>query len=99
MRMYDGTGRAPRITHVATEFDSHLALVGAGLGIALIPRLGRAPLRDDVVAVSAHRPVPTREITVLHRASMLESPAVQAVVAALSIGRATPARDRARLQP
>ena len=28
MRMYDGTGRAPRIAHVAMEFDSHLALVG-----------------------------------------------------------------------
>lgn len=93
MRMYDGTGRAPRIAHVAMEFDSHLALVGAGLGIALIPRLGRAPLSSDVVALAAHRPVPTREITVLHRASMVDSPAVRAVVAALS-----PGRDRARLQ-
>ncbi|WP_310529879.1 LysR family transcriptional regulator [Nocardioides sp.] len=91
MRMYDGTGRAPRIAHVAMEFDSHLALVGAGLGIALIPRLGRGPLADDVVAVAAHRPVPTREITVLHRASMVDSPAVRAVVAALSSRR-----DRAK---
>lgn len=83
-RMYDGTGHAPRIAHVAMEFDSHLALVGAGLGIALVPRLGRRDLGDDVVAVSAHRPVPTREITVLHRASMRDSPAVRAVVGALS---------------
>ena len=36
-RMYDGTGRLPRIAHTAMEFDSHLALVGAGLGIALVP--------------------------------------------------------------
>jgi len=83
LRMYDGTGRAPRIAHVAMEFDSHLALVGAGLGIALVPRLGRAALPDDVVAVAAHRPVPSREITVVHRASMAESPAVRAVVQAL----------------
>lgn len=82
-RMYDGTDRTPRIAHVAMEFDSHLALVGAGLGIALVPRLGRRPLSDDVVAVAAHRPTPTREITVLHRASMVESPAVRAVVDAL----------------
>ncbi|MBC2932175.1 LysR family transcriptional regulator [Nocardioides sp. zg-1228] len=82
-RMYDGTGRAPRIAHVAMEFDSHLALVGAGLGIALVPRLGRSALPDDVVAVAAHRPVPSREITVVHRASMAESPAVRAVVDAL----------------
>ena len=83
LRMYDGTGRAPRIAHVAMEFDSHLALVGAGLGIALIPRLGRRPLGEGVVAVAAHRPVPTREITVLHRVSMVDSPAVRAVVGAL----------------
>lgn len=87
MRMYDGTGRAPRIAHVAQEFDSHLALVGAGLGIALVPRLGRRPLPDDVVAITAHRPSPTREIAVVHRRSMLESPAVRAVVRALTAAR------------
>jgi DNA-binding transcriptional LysR family regulator len=83
-RMYDGTGRLPRIAHVARDFDSHLALVCAGLGIALVPRLGRSPLGDDIVAVAAHRPTPTRELMVLHRGSMGESPAVRAVVAALS---------------
>jgi DNA-binding transcriptional LysR family regulator len=65
------------------EFDSHIALVRAGLGIALVPRLGRAALPDDVVAVAAHDPVPTRTITVLHRRSMADSPAVRTVVAAL----------------
>lgn len=82
-RMYDGTGRTPRIAHVALEFDSHLALVAAGLGIALVPRLGRRPLSDEVVAVAAHRPVPTRQITVVHRSSMRDSPAVVAVVDAM----------------
>ena len=43
LRMYEGTGRLPRIAHVSMEFDSHLALVRAGLGIALVPRLGRSP--------------------------------------------------------
>lgn len=84
MRMHDGTGRTPRIAHVALEFDSHLALVGAGLGIALVPRLGRRPLPDDVVAIPAHRPSPTREIAVVHRKSMLDSPAVREVVRALT---------------
>src|SRR6478735_8561026 len=78
-RMYDGTGRLPRIAHTSMEFDSHLALVRAGLGIALVPRLGRQSLErgfdGDLVAVSAYDPVPTREILALHRRSMGESPA------------------------
>jgi len=89
-RMYDGTGRLPHIAHVANDFDSHLALVQAGLGIALVPRLGRSPLAAGVVAVAAHRPTPTREIVVMHRSSMSGSPAVQCVVAALR----GPARGR-----
>jgi DNA-binding transcriptional LysR family regulator len=82
-RMYDGTGRLPRITHQGMEFDSHLALVKARLGIALVPRLGRQPLGDDLVALPVHDPVPTRDIIALHRSSMSESPAIQAVLARL----------------
>ena len=83
-RMYHGTGRLPRIAHQSMEFASHLALVRAGLGIALVPRLGREPLGDDLVAVPAEDPVPTRSIVAVHRRSMAGSPAVRAVVAALS---------------
>jgi len=82
-RMYDGTGHAPRVAHTAMEFDSHLALVRARLGIALIPRLGRSPLGDELVAVPAHDPEPTRRIVGVHRRSMTQSPAVNAVLAAL----------------
>lgn len=82
-RMYDGTGRLPRIAHTAMEFDSHLAMVAAGLGIALVPRLGRQPLAG-VVAVPAHDPVPTRDVVALHRRTMADSPAVTAVLAALA---------------
>ncbi|HYF74749.1 MAG TPA: LysR family transcriptional regulator, partial [Nocardioides sp.] len=82
-RMYDGTGRVPRIAHTAMEFESHLALVRAGLGIALVPRLGRAPLGDELVAVPAHDPVPTREVIAVHRRSLADSPAVRAVLTGL----------------
>jgi DNA-binding transcriptional LysR family regulator len=82
-RMYVGTGRLPRIAHVSMEFDSHLALVRAGLGIALVPRLGRSSLGDQLVAIGAHDPEPTREIIALHRRSMADSPAVRAVLDAL----------------
>ena len=83
-RMYDGTGRLPRIAHQSMEFDSHLAMVRARLGIALVPRLGRQPLGPDLVAVAARAPVPTREIVALHRRSMADSPAIRAVVDRLS---------------
>lgn len=79
-RMYAGTGRLPRIEHTSMEFASHLALVSAGLGIALIPRLGRAPLPDNVCAVRVHDPVPSRESIVLWRRSQGRSPAVRALV-------------------
>ncbi|MGZ4446158.1 MAG: LysR family transcriptional regulator [Nocardioides sp.] len=83
-RMYAGTGRLPRIAHTSMEFDSHLALVRAGLGIALVPRLGRRPLDDGLTAVAAHDPVPTRDVVAVHRRSMTDSPAVAAVLTALS---------------
>jgi len=82
-RMYAGTGRLPRIAHTAMEFDSHLALVRAGLGIALVPRLGRQPLGDELVAVPAHDPEPTRDVIAVHRRSMAESPAINAVLDSL----------------
>ena len=87
-RMYGGTGRLPRIEHVSMEFASHLALVSAGLGIALVPRLGRGPLPPDTVAVPVHDPVPARESIVLWRRSQARSPAVRALVEAL--GEAAP---------
>jgi DNA-binding transcriptional LysR family regulator len=66
------------------EFESHLALVRAGLGIALVPRLGRSPLGDDLIAIPVADPVPTREILALHRASMRDSPAIRTLLKALA---------------
>lgn len=83
-RMYVGTGRPPRIAHVSMEFDSHLALVRHGLGVALVPRMGRAPLGPELVAVRVQDPVPVRDVVALHRTSMAASPAVTAVVERLA---------------
>ena len=98
-RMYDGTGRPPRIAHESMEFDSHLALVRAGLGIALVPRMGRADLGAELVAVPAGEPRPVREVIAVHRRSMTASPAVAAVLAALAeAGAALGQRRPARLE-
>ena len=83
-RMYDGTGARPRIAHESMEYASHLALVSAGLGIALVPRLGRGPLGAGVLAVPVRDPRPTRDVVAVHRRTMAGSPAVRALVAALS---------------
>ena len=56
-------GFSPAVEHVAAEWDTGAALVAAGLGIALIPRLAhlpagypvvRVPLRGDPGALAAH---------------------------------------------
>ena len=60
-----------------------LALV-AGLGVALVPRMGRATLGEDLVAVSVHDPEPIRLVDALHRRTMADSPAVQAVLQAVT---------------
>lgn len=82
-RMYDGTQTAPNVRHIAVDFDTHLAMVGAGLGVALVPRLGRSPLADDVVAIEVRDPAPTRTVQALHRRTMDGNPAVIAVLGAL----------------
>jgi DNA-binding transcriptional LysR family regulator len=82
-RMFVGTGHVPRIAHECMEFDSQLALVRAGLGVALVPRLGRSPLDADVVAIPAKEPESTRELVVVRRRSMVDSPAIRALVDAL----------------
>lgn len=82
-RMYAGTGRLPVIEHTSMEFDSHLALVSAGLGIALVPRLGRSPLPANTRAVAVTDPVPEREVLAVWRRSQGRSPAIRALVARL----------------
>lgn len=94
-RMYAGTGRLPLIEHTAMEFASHLELVSAGLGIALIPRLGRGPLPANTRAVRVHDPVPSRETLAVWRHSLGRSPAVLALVQRLEeAGTLTPSGAR-----
>lgn len=74
----------PRVVHESAEFDAQLALVRAGLGVALVPRMGRSELTADLVAVPVVDPVPTREVLALSRVSMRESPAVRVLLDALT---------------
>lgn len=72
-----------RIFATADTFPSKIALIAAGAGIALVPRLGRPPLPESVVAMPVRNP-PTRRIQLAHRDSTQRRPAVHAVVRALT---------------
>ncbi len=75
-------GHEPDIRHRAEENHTQLALVAAGLGIAMMPRLGRGPLPDGVEAVRLD-PVPERRLYALWRTEAARRPAITAAVDAL----------------
>ncbi|WP_042420799.1 LysR family transcriptional regulator [Streptacidiphilus anmyonensis] len=75
-------GEEPDTRFQATEFDTQIALIAAGLCLGLVPRLGRAPLPEGVVA----RPIvpePTRRVSVLWREHASRRPAIIAALEAL----------------
>lgn len=78
-------GARPRIVHTASEHATQLALVAAGLGVALIPRLGRDPAPPSVAFVPVTE-APVRRIFALWRTSTTARPALRAMLDALTRG-------------
>lgn len=72
----------PDFAHTAGEHPTLLSLVSAGLGIALIPRLGRGPLPAGV-SLEQVRPAATRRAFVLWRSDAEARPAVRVAIEAL----------------
>jgi DNA-binding transcriptional LysR family regulator len=57
------TGFTPAIAHEASEWETGAALVGEGLGVALVPRLARMPPGYPVARVLLREnPTPARRI-------------------------------------
>jgi DNA-binding transcriptional LysR family regulator len=75
-------GIEPRVKHTASEHSTQLAMVAAGLGTAIIPRLGRSPTPAGVRFVPL-RPVPRRRVFALWRNSITNRPACRAALRAL----------------
>ena len=75
-------GLEPRIAHTADEYATQLALVATGLGIAVVPRLGRCDVPEGVRIVPV-RPALTRHVYAIWRAEAARRPAIRATVAAL----------------
>lgn len=77
-----GKGIEPRISHTAEEHHTQLALVAAGLGVAVAPRLGRGPVPDGVSVVPVRQTM-HRHIYAVWREDADRRPAIRASVEAL----------------
>ncbi|MEU7021861.1 LysR substrate-binding domain-containing protein [Streptomyces sp. NPDC046203] len=75
-------GVEPRIAHVAADHHTQLALVAAGLGVCVAPRLGRLSMGDGVSFVPVRQPV-RRHIYATWRTDAGRRPSIRAVVDAL----------------
>lgn len=72
----------PRFAHTANEYATQLALVAAGQGIAVMPRLGRGPVPAGVAMIDVE-PTLRRNIYALWRTTAARRPAIGATVSAL----------------
>jgi DNA-binding transcriptional LysR family regulator len=72
----------PQFAHTANEYATQLALVAAGLGIAVMPRLGRGEVPPGVRMVPV-QPALRRNIYALWRTTAARRPAIRAAVSAL----------------
>ncbi|HEX6354323.1 LysR family transcriptional regulator [Actinophytocola sp.] len=76
-------GHEPLIVHQAAEFPTQLALVAAGLGVAVIPRLAADSVPAGVRLVPV-RPALERRVFAVWREEASRRPAIRAVVVALT---------------
>ncbi|WP_329129232.1 LysR family transcriptional regulator [Streptomyces sp. NBC_01476] len=83
-----GKGIEPRISHHAEEHATALALVAAGLGVAVMPRLGRDPMPGGVCITPVRRTM-HRHVYAVWREDADRRPAIRVAVDALlqSAGR------------
>ncbi|KAA0917803.1 MULTISPECIES: LysR family transcriptional regulator [Streptomyces] len=83
-----GAGVEPVIAHRAAEHHTQLALVAAGLGVCVAPRLGRGPVPAGVRTVPV-RDRATRHVYAVWRADADRRPSIRAVVDALRTAGST----------
>lgn len=76
-------GFAPDFVHRSLDFHTTMALVGAGLGVALVPRLAQAVVPAGAVVRPLRAPAPARRVFAATRAGGERRPTVAAVLDAL----------------
>jgi DNA-binding transcriptional LysR family regulator len=72
-------GHEPKIAHTAGEFETQLALVAAGLGCCVLPRLGRGTVPKAVTVVQSE-PALRRHVYAAWRTHSTRRLAIQAAV-------------------
>ena len=89
-------GHEPRVAHTASEYATQLALVGAGLGAAVIPRLGRGAVPKSVKILESE-PTLRRHVYAVWRKDASRRAAIRAAVEAFqgAAGTSTARNPRA----
>ncbi|KJF24607.1 LysR family transcriptional regulator [Rhodococcus sp. AD45-ID] len=82
IHMFALHGHRPRITAEISDFALHVPFVAAGLGLALVPRLGRPELPGEVRVLELEDP-PARKIGIALRTLQVGDNAISVVGAAL----------------
>jgi DNA-binding transcriptional LysR family regulator len=76
-------GFTPAFAHWSLDFYTTMALVAAGLGVALVPRLAQAAVPAGAVVRPLRAPAPARHVFAATRAGAERRPTVAAVLDAL----------------
>jgi DNA-binding transcriptional LysR family regulator len=85
-------GVEPNVAYSVAEYQTQLAMLSRGIGIGLLPRLGRGTLPDDVVVVPL-QPAPSRRLYAVWRTTTSRRPAISVTLETLKV--AWPDRDTA----
>jgi DNA-binding transcriptional LysR family regulator len=86
-------GHDPKITHTAGEYATQLALVAAGLGVCVLPRLGRDPVPRGVTVLPSE-PALRRHVYAAWRTNATRRNVIQAAVEEFQIAASTLATSR-----
>ncbi|MDX8037154.1 LysR family transcriptional regulator [Lentzea sp. BCCO 10_0856] len=79
VRTFHGAGIEPVVAYRISEYRTQMALLAKGIGVALIPRLGREEVPDGVRVVPL-RPTPTRRLYAVWRTQATRRPAITAAL-------------------
>ncbi|SDF68037.1 DNA-binding transcriptional regulator, LysR family [Lentzea fradiae] len=78
-----GAGFSPKVAVESDDYATAQGFVAAGLGVAVIPRLGLGYAHPGVVLRKVRNPEPVRHIHVVYREDMAWNPAVLSLAEAL----------------